>query len=599
MSGDRAHRATWQTELLRLFSVSMVQLIVNAVPTPPLPNQSHRWSFVPGRELIALGIVLAIMGALMFPGSGAPWTERHHYASAAFATIARNHLQLGLRTTQGASVLRVDPRRLEPVAVYAHHPFGYPLALAGVFRIAGASELAARATAIACSLTTTCLLFVLMRRAFDWPTAVAAAALFGLAPGTLCDGRIVSLEQPLLVAIVAAIWLFDQWLTSGRRRDYWLLVSVLVVGMAIEWQAYYLSAILPIGTWLLGPRPMRWRPVVGLLTIAPVMLAIFLLHIWLADFRQLGDLYQTLLFRAGLLGATQQLGQLGQVTDYSIGEFFTRLGEHLRTELTWPLCGLALVGLGVICWTMRREPIARRRLAIPLLLAAPGVCHTILFSNAMYVHDCLSILYLPAAAAAGALALRCLWVVERWRLAGLVATALIVVVFARSSLAEVAALREIVEPDAWIVGTELAEITRPDDAVLILGMPYDPAVFWYAQRELMFAGEDGALVGRFREKIDIRDPTVVAVLQGTLEYLAMPSPADPGSRQFYDRTAKTWSFVREYFIESGRTENLIIYRAGPNKPARKEDAGRKNAASPDSSAAATNAASFSAPLSFR
>ena len=529
---------------------------------PPAPSPSP---IEPSFDWPGLVLIVILMGALMFPGASAPWVERHHFASAAFATMARNHLELGLEVTKGASVLRVNPRHPQPVAIYAHHPFGYPLVLAAVFQVAGATELAARATAIACSLATTCLLFGLLRRAFDWPTALAAAAFFGLAPGTLSDGRIVSLEQPVLVAIVASIWCFNRWRETGTRRDYCLLVVVLVAGMLIEWQAYYLSGILPVAAWLLGPRPVRWRPLVGLACVAPLMFAAFLLHIALADPSQFVDLYRTVLFRSGLLNSQRQLAELGQATDYSIAEFFVRMGQHLQTELTLPLCLLAIAGLGIIAWRMKREPAARPPLASPLLLAAPAACHTLLFSGAMYVHDCLSILYLPAAAAAGAVALQYLWENVQWRRASIVATFVVVALFLRFSLREVAELQQVAEPDAWLIGTEVAKATRPDDAVLLLGMPYDPVVFWYAERELLFAGEDATLVGR-SNLADFSTATVAAVVKGTPEFVALPAPDNAGSRRFHERTARAWQFVRQSFVPAGETERLLIYRPATRVP---------------------------------
>ena len=544
-------------------------------PSPTSINRSFGW---PG-----LVLILGVMAALMLPGAGAPWVERHHFASAAFATMARNHLELGLEVTKGASVLRVDPRHPQPIAIYAHHPFGYPLLLAAVFRVAGATELAARGTAIACSLATTCLLFALMRRAFAWPTALVAAAFFGLAPGTLCDGRIVSLEQPVLVAIVAAISRFDRWLTTGTRRDYWLLVGVLVAGMLIEWQAYYLSAILPVAAWLLGPRPAPWRPLIGLALVAPLMFALFLGHIGLADPDQFGDLYRTMLFRMGLLDSQRQLAESGQVTGYSLGEFLSRMAGHLRTELTWPLCALAVAGIGSIAWQMRREPAARRQLAIPLLLAAPAACHTLFFSGAMYIHDCLSILYLPAAATAGAIALQSLWNNERWRRAGVLASLVVVAFFLRSSLRATKALHLDNVPDAWLIGTEVAAATRADDAVLLLGVPYNPAVFWYAHRELLFVDDDVTLVGR-GDRPALSTATVAAVVRGTLEYIDLPAPDFAGSRRFHERTTRAWQFVRQSFKPTGETERLLIYRPAAGKTDAAGDAS-------NSSAAATNAAS--------
>lgn len=529
-----------------------------AVPSLSSRNPSVGW--------LGLGLIALIMAALVLPGAGAPWVERHHFASAAFATMARNHLELGLRITKGASVLRVDPRHPEPISIYAHHPFGYPLLLAGVFRVAGASELAARMSAIACSLATTCLLFVLMRRAFDWPTALAAAALFGLAPGTLCDGRIVSLEQPVLVAIVAAVWRFTCWRETGARRDYCLLIGVLVAGMLIEWQAYYLSAIFPIAAWLLGPRPVRWRPLVGLACVAPLMFALFLWHVWVADPEQFSDLYRTMLFRTGLLDSQRQLAEFGQVTNYSFGQLLARMASHLQTELTLPLCVLAVAGLGVVIWRMRREPAARPRLAIPLLLAAPAACHTFVFSNAMYVHDCLSILYLPAAAAAGAITLQCLWNNERWRRTGVLATLVVVAFFQRSSLRESKALHLDNVPDAWLIGIEVATSTRADDTVLLLGTPYDPAVFWYANRELLFVDDDATFVGR-ADRPAFSTATVAAVVRGTLEFVDLPPPDFAGSQRFHERTATAWHFVQRSFIPAGETERLLIYRPVSSAPA--------------------------------
>jgi hypothetical protein len=192
-------------------------------------------------------------------------------------------------------------------------------------------------------------------------------------------------------------------------------------------------------------------------------------------------------------------------------------------------------------------------------------------------------------------ALQTLWSNEQWRRAGVLATLVVVAFFLRSSLRATKALHLDNVPDAWLIGTEVAEATRAGDAVLLLGMPYDPAVFWYANRELLFAGEDATLVGHVGPS-DFSTATVAAVVKGTPEFVALPAPDDAGSQRFHERTARAWQFVRQSFKPAGETERVLIYRpaAGaasptvPSAPTGKTDAAGEAS---DSSTAATKAAS--------
>jgi len=506
----------------------------------------------------ALAGLLLVAAAAMSYRLDDPWMGKHAYASAQTARIARHHLEDCLGVTRLASVLRVDRQSGRPGVVYAHRPPGFPLVLAGAFYVFGARESVARATMIFVALLSVICLDRLVLRLFDRPTAWLASMLLALAPAMLYGGRIVSLTHPVLLWILASVLGYMRWLNSRRGLDFALLVTVMSAGMLTNWQAYYLSAILP-AHFLLFERSRRGSGRVLILgLLAPLWFALLVGHLLLVSPTAWNEITGVFRFRAGLMSVDEQLAFYDAVAEYSFGGLLLALAKHAFRWLTLPLIIATLAGAGVWLRRWKQAPADRGRLAIVGMLLAPAALHTMLFHNTMYVHDYLIVLFLPGIAVLGALGLMWLW--RRHTLGTRALSAVLMLAFAAQSSAETYRFHMLEFPEPVVVGMELAKALPANNPVVVIGLPYHPAVEWYARREVNFVDRDGPL-----ETQRGRQPRSVAVVKWPREWLQglRKDRSDRAAERFVERTQAAMRYVAKHGRRCGETRNLWLYTLPP------------------------------------
>lgn len=502
--------------------------------------------------MLCLGLI-GLIGLAMLPGLHRPWVQQHDFAGAAFATMARNHVEFGPRATRWASVLEFDRRHPSQSPVYAHHPFGYPLALAGLFCIGGASEGVARGASLACTLAGLWCLARLVRQlhspALAFGTLVAAA----LMPVVLFYGRLVSLEPPVVAANLWTLERYAAWDRSPTRARWWAMLAALGLGLASDWQAYYLAVLLPCDQWCGGlarRRPGIW----ALPAVALVSLVAFGWHLAWADPRQVSDLAEAFWFRTGWMPAERQLAGQLQLIAYGPAEFLARLAWNSAVMFTPPVAlagGWGMALLGAQAWANARlRPLAR----IVVLLAGPAVIHTLVFPNVFYVHDCLLLLYYPSLAVGAAWLAR-----EWWGRAPLVGPRLwwalaAAVVCVATSAVPVVRLHRAWHLDPWHYGREIAAVARPRELVWVVGRPFHPAAEWYARRTLRFV--DRRSVGDIAAEV----PEVAAGLLDAVSSGHEDAELNPTAARLRARTAESLAIVRRDYRPVATRQGLQFWR---------------------------------------
>ena len=150
----------------------------------------------PGREIggprrrLLFAAILVLAAALLCIGVRRDYRLKHEDNNALYSTIARSHLELGLGTHRGQDLL--FNRRAQIGQVYAHHPPGIGLLLAGAMAATGRDGPAlVRGVAIGFHLLSLVLLYGLLRRssaprsALEFPDRIQREAR----PDILGSGR--------------------------------------------------------------------------------------------------------------------------------------------------------------------------------------------------------------------------------------------------------------------------------------------------------------------------------------------------------------------------------------------------------------------------
>jgi hypothetical protein len=165
-------------------------------------------------------------------------------------------------------------------------------------------------------------------------------------------------------------------------------------------------------------------------------------------------------------------------------------------------------------------------------------------------------LYLPGLAAAGGIGLATSLSQggggrrRRW-----LGATLFGLVLVSMTMRKTAALYDAVHVDPWVCGVEAASITTPDDHVLVLGIPYHPAVEWYCRRDVRFVDrtDPGELFAN-------TPPSTAMVAKATESFVANAVQLDPSGERFRGRTASALDYLRKHYRVVSSTDHFDVYR---------------------------------------
>jgi 4-amino-4-deoxy-L-arabinose transferase-like glycosyltransferase len=367
------------------------------------------------KKLVALVILITTGWVVLNYQLDRPYVGHHGMNGAQFGIMARNHLRYGLRATklgQVESVDIVDPSQLK---FNAHHPFLYPVMLAGSFRVFGESEWAARLLSVVLTILAAVMLYRLAGEIWNETVGLLAGVLWLLTPMVAHFGKMPVHEPVVMVFILLAInqyWLWWRW--EARKH---LVMSVVwgAVGGLIAWPAFYLMPVLVIHAWLTKPN-LRLRSL-GLLVAPVVVMAWHLVHTrWLTGSWLGGGLVGV--FAGRILRRGVEETGVNLPVAMGLVEFVRLQFNWVRSYYTPGLLILAVVWLGVFGFMsmggFRFKERAKEWLVVVLLVF--GLAHVVVNPSGASNHEYMLYYLGPFMAVSGALVLGKLygWLPGKW-----------------------------------------------------------------------------------------------------------------------------------------------------------------------------------------
>ena len=109
-----------------------------------------------------------------------------------------------------------------------------------------------------------------------WGMALASW-IFALEPNLLAHGGLATMEMPLTACAAGAFLLFDRFLETRSRRDFWASAAVCGLGFACKFTAVLLPPLLGVAWWDrlrrsgVGWRRATWRVAIGMVGFGLLM----------------------------------------------------------------------------------------------------------------------------------------------------------------------------------------------------------------------------------------------------------------------------------------------------------------------------------------
>ena len=154
----------------------------------------------------------------------------------------------------------------------------------GLWRMFGGSlDVWGRATAVAFSVASVAVMFLLVRRRHGPPAATAAALVLALSPVSVIYGQSFMLEASLVFFTLATFYALQRWLDTGDRRLQlrhlgWLLAAGACLAVLLLTKIYMLVLVLPLSVTVFRadriPKRLA-RPVFAAVLVLSVVPAAF------------------------------------------------------------------------------------------------------------------------------------------------------------------------------------------------------------------------------------------------------------------------------------------------------------------------------------
>ena len=411
---------------------------------------------------ILAGIVL-ISGACRLVDFNAPPVDYANWRETQTLMQARNFY----RHTMNPFKPAVDWRTTDEVAELgvvggAEFPF-VPWPTAVLYHVFGLEYWVGRVMPLLYALAGLVFFGLLARRWLGWPVALVSTTLLAASPMLFYFGRVHMPEAFVFAVSFATLYLYDRWLGSERRRDFWLAAVASALMLLAKPQMGVMALPMALMTaerwgWALF---REWR----LYLFAAVTAAPFLAYFAYS--------YLYLIPRTGLSFATNELFRFGLLAEADWYVAVGRISWYLAVEQV--VCVLAVAGMVTTLWWRGGKAFSLRAL-FPLGWLLGAAALLFLMPGAAKVNSYYAMILAPPACLLAAHALATTFGYRFLRWGG--ALVLVVAVWHGVSLGY-GCFRPANEV-AMRCGTWVKENTAPD--ALVLTSVENPATLYFSDR---------------------------------------------------------------------------------------------------------------------
>lgn len=330
-----------------------------------------------------------------------------------------------------------------------------PFIAALIYEVAGVHEWIGRIQAVVFFAASLPFFYLLVREAFDEPTATWSTFFYSFAPLSIATSRAFMPDMPSLSLAMIGLYFYVRWLNTRSRPAFLVAAGATMLALLIKVTTAVVAAPLLYLTWRRFGAKLFRQPQVWLFgAIALLPSTIWYWHAYGIAER----FYPHHFFGAGgfALEDVSWYWRIARLTAFS--------------SLTVPMAVLAIIGI----FTARREKNARLfhwwAVAMGAFVIAAG------WGNR---HQWYQLPFVPIAAVFAATA--CEWMALRVRRANVVRIGIVVLFGAAAIQQSRAFFRPAAEP-LRNAGLALQEIAARH-ALIIVADDGDPTIFYYAQRK--------------------------------------------------------------------------------------------------------------------
>ena len=428
---------------------------------------------------IIIAIFLFVLSVLLIGQNlDKPFWGVHDWNGVRYGNIARNYLRYGILETKLGQVENSGPAKPAEFEYYTHYSPLLPLSIAFSYRFFGISEWSTRVVPTLFTSLTIVLIFLIGSKLWDLRIGVIAGVLALATPMVLYFGKNVSHEPLTLFFILLTFFGYLQFSGAGKLVFKLVFIMGLVLVQLSVWAGYFL---VPAITLVL----LLKRDWVGVRKIVPywlISIFIFLIHLFhiyiLTGTISGGDLFGSFLQRSGL-------SQSAQPEEFNFISYLNRLRLWFSTLFTLILTILAFG------WLISKKftKLEGRDWAV-LILWVLGLIYILIFSNSVFIHNYLTIYFLPFLVLSAALFIDT--VIKKLNLQKfyLIIVILIILAIFFERRAFLLALNESnADKFAVEIGQAINQQTKVEDKVLI-----SPAKFSYSAGKFLRFYSDRKLI---------------------------------------------------------------------------------------------------------
>ncbi len=396
--------------------------------------------------LITIPLITAVL-VLLFK-INKPFIGHHDFMGAFMGKIALVILEKGILAQGWTSYLPT-----------------LPLLISISFIVFGVSEWAVRFIPLTFSIVGVCYFYLVIKKLWNIRVALIASLFYTLTPMFVYFGKLPVPDIPIIGLLIASFYYYLLWLEKNNKKNLFLLCICFLIAASFGWTSGYFSVLIIAHSLFLK----RFKKE---LLILPL---IFLISLTVQ--------FSLIFYKTGQLITNEILSTIKfRLTDNNIsfgGQSFT-LVNYIRQEISWFQAYFTRVliffsGLYLIKNFFSKINIQKLTVLFFLIL---GLCHPMIFSRYVFIHDFLNIYMLPFYALAGALGVDiCLVLLEKLRIITIVRFGFVILILVIFVLERLDFTKALLDTKMNTPGIEMANILnglqQEDNEAVILSPRFD------------------------------------------------------------------------------------------------------------------------------
>jgi len=370
------------------------------------------------KDFYEIALVCIILSFLIYSSFGItnPWGNDHNgFLAKEKAHYAINYLKFGyIESGFGQKIFEGGSldTYTKNYSYYLHHPMLLSLLVSFSFLIFGIAEWSLRIVPIIINIGIISFLYLFTKTYWNKRVAILTSFFAVFSPMFFFNRNLAAFELLALFFICMTLYFYIKWLTTNKRKYFYLIFLSSVIGSLSDWEFYLIIPIILIHYFVFTKKKNRNRKLLYLIPLSILIFCLYIAYVFLltgsiSGTGVGGQLWGNLLLR-------MNLNESAWIANITLPLLLQHIVNDMSTFFTPMFLFIPIIFFAILFYKIiKRRDI--EKYSLPAILFVFYIAFLFIFSHMYISSGHLMLFLIPSMPLFAALLIQDVWIVVRDR----------------------------------------------------------------------------------------------------------------------------------------------------------------------------------------